>query len=116
MYTISKEFHFEASHLLHLPYESKCTRMHGHSYRVVVELESDQLDGNGMVVDFTDLGEFGDYIADYVDHRHLNGLVAQPTAENIAHFFYQIVKTTWAEFKVTVKVSETAKTWVTYTE
>ncbi|HUM68046.1 MAG TPA: 6-carboxytetrahydropterin synthase, partial [Chloroflexota bacterium] len=35
MYTISKQFHFSASHQLNgLPLEHQCARLHGHNYEV----------------------------------------------------------------------------------
>jgi 6-pyruvoyl tetrahydropterin synthase/QueD family protein len=40
------------AHQLHLPYESKCNNLHGHNYRVEVELGSQVLNKEGMVVDF----------------------------------------------------------------
>lgn len=49
---IQKEFRFEASHILSLPYESDCNRLHGHSYKVIVYLEGD-VDALGMVHDYT---------------------------------------------------------------
>lgn len=41
------------AHQLHLPYESKCNRLHGHNYRIVVRISATALDANGMVCDFT---------------------------------------------------------------
>ena len=40
MYSVTKTFEFEASHKLVLDYESPCVKIHGHSYKVVVELIS----------------------------------------------------------------------------
>jgi 6-pyruvoyltetrahydropterin/6-carboxytetrahydropterin synthase len=54
---IRKQFRFEAAHVL--PHHSgKCSKLHGHSYRVDVAVEGPlQSDGpaRGMVVDFDDL-------------------------------------------------------------
>lgn len=69
-------------HSLNLNYESKCSRMHGHSWIITVHCRSKELDNNGMVVDFTQIKE---KIHDYLDHRCLNDLFDfNPTAENIA--------------------------------
>ncbi len=36
MFTITKEFHFSASHQLsHLPEDHQCARLHGHNYVAV---------------------------------------------------------------------------------
>ena len=51
MFTITKEFHFSASHVLdRLPSWHPCARMHGHNYVVVLELSArpDQLTEAGF--------------------------------------------------------------------
>lgn len=85
-YILRKEFKFEAAHFLPLvDNEHQCKRMHGHSYRVVVEFMSEQLE-DGMVVDFKAIDKVckGTWVAIY-DHRVLNEVCCEnPTAENIA--------------------------------
>lgn len=44
----------DAAHRLVLPYESKCKNLHGHTYKVEVELEGDP-DEHGIVMDFSEL-------------------------------------------------------------
>ena len=52
MYRISKEFSFSASHrLLGLPDGHPCARLHGHNYRVEVELSAADLNRYGFVRD-----------------------------------------------------------------
>ncbi len=47
---VSKQFRWEASH--RLPWhEGSCSNLHGHSYRMEVELEG-EADNRGMVIDF----------------------------------------------------------------
>ncbi|WP_189267921.1 6-pyruvoyl trahydropterin synthase family protein, partial [Streptomyces fuscichromogenes] len=58
MFTITKEFHFSASHVLdQLPSWHPCARMHGHNYIVVLELSAadDALTPPGFVRDYRDL-------------------------------------------------------------
>ena len=56
MYTISKEFHFSASHRLEgLPSDHSCTRLHDLNYIVIVELKSKDLDELGFVKDYREL-------------------------------------------------------------
>jgi len=83
---IRKQFKFEAAHVL--PYHpGKCSRLHGHSYRLDVTLEGPlaaEGPGAGMIVDFEVLsrvvktGVIGE-----LDHRSLNELVPNPTSENV---------------------------------
>lgn len=93
MYTITKEFRFEASHTLEtLPEGHKCRRLHGHSYRVIVALEAQVLDDHGFVVDFAILDDFKRWIDSELDHRHLNSLSyfkgGWTSAEFIAEYCY----------------------------
>ncbi len=60
--TWSKDF--DSSHLLSLPYASKCLRLHGHTYRVEVEIEG-ELNENGMIFDFNHLSS----VVGALDHR-----------------------------------------------
>ena len=59
MYTISKIFSFEASHMIEgLPKEHPCTNLHGHSYQVIVSFCSTELNKVGFVIDYRDLDIF----------------------------------------------------------
>ena len=115
MYRITKQFSFEASHRLEqLPSEHKCSRLHGHSYRTEVVLESAELDENGFVRDYGELEPFKTLIAEKLDHHHLNDVVDGPTtAENLSRWLYERARELWPEV-VAVRVSETPKTWAEY--
>jgi 6-pyruvoyltetrahydropterin/6-carboxytetrahydropterin synthase len=114
MYSISKDFSFDASHqLTSLPAGHKCSRLHGHTYRVRVELASEVLDEHGMVWDYANLGRFKRWIENCLDHRHLNNVItADPTAEVLAHYCWSHlpVPPNWVSV-LGVGVSETPKTW-----
>ncbi|WP_288318812.1 6-pyruvoyl trahydropterin synthase family protein [Xylanibacter caecicola] len=82
MYIVSKRMEIAGCHRLSLPYESRCTRMHGHNWIVTVHCKSKTLNNEGMVVDFKHIK---DKIHSYLDHGNLNELLNfNPTAENIA--------------------------------
>lgn len=85
-YTIGKSFSFSAAHQLHgLPDGHKCSRLHGHTYTVEVQLEAAELVGPGFVCDFGDLSPLKDHLDRTYDHQLLNDqMKAEPTAENIA--------------------------------
>ena len=55
---------FDSSHFLALPYESKCLRIHGHTYNVDVEIWG-ELNENGMIFDFNHLSR----LIKLLDHR-----------------------------------------------
>lgn len=80
---VTRSFAFEAAH--QLPWhEGKCRLLHGHSYRMEVTVEG-PLDDNGVVLDFADLTAVVQAeVVDRYDHRYLNDLLANPTAELLA--------------------------------
>lgn len=120
-YTISKEFAFSASHILHgLADGHPCGRMHGHNYVVRLELTG-PVGRLGFVVDYRDLDPFKKWLDDTLDHRHINHVMPEsygnPTAENMAHWMHRQALTLLdlpAGVEVAVSVSETPKTWATY--
>jgi 6-pyruvoyltetrahydropterin/6-carboxytetrahydropterin synthase len=83
---IRKQFSFEAAHVL--PYhQGKCSRLHGHSYRLEVTvagpLREDGPD-RGMVMDFDDLSSIiKAEVLQRLDHRNLNDIVDNPTCERL---------------------------------
>ena len=54
MYYVVKTLEISSSHQLYLDYESKCESQHGHNWMIKVYCRAKELDGNGMVCDFTD--------------------------------------------------------------
>lgn len=65
----------------------KCARLHGHSYRLEVALEGPLHGGGpaaGMVEDFDAVSRIvKEAVVSELDHRSLNELIENPTAENI---------------------------------
>jgi 6-pyruvoyltetrahydropterin/6-carboxytetrahydropterin synthase len=66
---IGKEFRWEMGH--RLPAHTRgCQNLHGHSYRLIVEMEGDP-GSNGMVVDYTDLKAIVKPLIDRLDHSFI---------------------------------------------
>lgn len=85
MYTVTKRIEVSGAHCLRLPYESKCTRLHGHNWIIDVTCRREELDENGMVVDFTHIKD----VVMKLDHAFINDIVKNnPTAENIAKWIH----------------------------
>lgn len=82
MYTVVKTVEVSGAHQLSLPYPSKCSRLHGHNWKIEVTLRSETLDENGMVLDFSRIKE----VVMLLDHTYINDVLGglNPTAENIA--------------------------------
>ena len=82
MYKVKKRLEISAAHRLELDYESKCTNFHGHNWIVDVYLQSEELNSNGMIMDFTHIKK---KVLDKFDHKVINDVVDfNPTAENLA--------------------------------
>lgn len=111
MYTISKEFHFSASHILSdLPRGHQCGRLHGHNYILKVFLQSDLLDHIGFVKDYGELKIIDDMIKNKLDHRHLNDVFDfNPTSENICKYLFNLFKSKIPQLSA-IELSETPKT------
>lgn len=71
---------FSAAHSI--PGHEKCGRVHGHNFRVEIEIEGDVRE-NGMVMDFFDLKKHLKEVLVEFDHRLLNEIIDIPTSENL---------------------------------
>ena len=116
MYKIRIEESFDSAHFL-AGYEGKCSNLHGHRWRIVMEAKAETLheDGQlrGMVMDFGDIRRDLKELADSYDHAFiyesgtLKPLTVQalqeehfrlievpfrPTAENFSKFFYELFR------------------------
>ena len=114
---VSKEFRFEASHILP-NHKGKCSRLHGHSWRVRVEVYGEIDDASGFVLDYAELKKIVQPLIDLFDHRHLNCFVNYPSSENIACYLaHQLLDGLYYKSKATkmvVAVSETESTWAVW--
>lgn len=102
MYKVKKRLEISGAHRLTLDYESKCRNLHGHNWIIEIYLQSEQLNKNGMVMDFTHIKSA---IAGKLDHQNLNEVFDfNPTAENIARWICDTLGDKC--YKVTVQESE----------
>jgi 6-pyruvoyltetrahydropterin/6-carboxytetrahydropterin synthase len=113
---------FAAAHLLR-DYEGVCNRLHGHNWKVEVQVTATKLDDVGMGMDFKIIKDATRELIGKLDHRNLNDIPPfdkiNPTAENISAYLYQelsdVLNTD--DIKVsTVKLWETDRACVTYSE
>ena len=93
-YKISVKREFSAAHRL-TEYDGKCEQLHGHNWTVEVQVASDTLDFQGMVMDFHDLKECLDRILEPFDHAYLNECACfqkkNPTSEHIAEYIFDML-------------------------
>jgi 6-pyruvoyltetrahydropterin/6-carboxytetrahydropterin synthase len=85
---------FASAHSLR-DYPGDCRRLHGHNWKVEVEVVASELDELGMVVDFKEIKAAAGKASGELDHRYINEVPPfdrlNPTAENLAaHLFERI--------------------------
>lgn len=116
MYILKAEHSFDSAHFL-FGYEGKCANIHGHRWKVEVEVQADALVKggklDGMIIDFGDLKKDVKTMVDFYDHaliiqegtmrgETLNCIKQdgfnvievdfRPTAENFSAFFFKLMK------------------------
>lgn len=110
VWTLSKAVEVDAAHCLP-SHSGKCRNLHGHRWKIVVEITTHKLNEQSMVMDFGDISK----LARRLDHAYLNELFEfEPTAENIAFWFADNVKMSVdQECQVAATVEETPGSKVT---
>ncbi len=89
MYLLTIEDHFASAHQLR-GYRGKCENIHGHNWKVVLNVQGEKLNEIGLLIDFNDLKSILKKITNSLDHKNLNEVVPfniiNPSSENIAEF------------------------------
>ena len=128
MLSVRKSCHFHAAHIL-TGHAGDCRHLHGHTYRVTVEVTQPAGDNKDMVIDFHDLKALlREVVADPFDHAfiydstcreecevadflRLRQLKVAPlpyrsTAENMARYVFGLLRARVNVTAVTVHESE----------
>lgn len=88
-------FRFEAARRLpKLPAEHPCARLHGHSFKVEVQLSGPLARELGWVCDFAEIEAACNTVRQQLDHRTLNEVAGleNPTSELIALWLWERLK------------------------
>lgn len=112
-----KEFSFEAAHRLpRVPAEHKCSRLHGHSYKVRIEVSGPLEPNMGWVIDFGDIKAIWRDLDDALDHRYLNEIpgLENPTSEVLAVWIWDRMARHLPGLLSAVTVHETCTSGSTY--
>jgi 6-pyruvoyltetrahydropterin/6-carboxytetrahydropterin synthase len=95
MYRLSVHDYFSSAHQLK-GYRGKCEAIHGHNWKVEVEVEGETLNEIGLLIDFTDLKKILKSVIDPLDHVLLNEVEGfrdkNPSSEMIARHVYDQLK------------------------
>lgn len=94
MYKTFIEARFSAAHRIN-GYEGKCGNLHGHTWKVRVQAQTDRIDNIGISIDFRELRRITESVLEYLDHQLINEVSPfdseNPTAENLAKYIYREV-------------------------
>jgi len=89
---VAREFTFDAAHYIVDDKGSPCEELHGHTYTLSVVVEG-PVKKDGMVVDFRDIKKIvNEKVMSQLDHKDLNKVMENPTAENIAQWIFEKLK------------------------
>ena len=110
---LRKEYWFESAHFIY-NHPGKCRNLHGHSYKLFVNIEGAVNPETGMIIDFDDLSKIVEgKVISRLDHRFLNDLIPLSTAENIAVWIWRELQPVLPGL-VQIEVFETADNCVIY--
>ena len=88
-------FTFDAAHSLpNVPPGHKCSRVHGHTFKVEIHVSGPLDEHYGWVIDFADIQKAFAPLLEQLDHTNLNDIAGleNPTSENIALWIWEKLK------------------------
>jgi len=82
---------FDSAHQLpNVPEDHKCRRLHGHTYRIRIEVEGEVDPQMGWVIDYSEIKRVWDPVKAELDHHELNAVpgLQNPTCEHLARWIW----------------------------
>jgi 6-pyruvoyltetrahydropterin/6-carboxytetrahydropterin synthase len=92
---LRKEYRFEAAHFLpRVPPGHKCARMHGHSYRIELQVTGPVNPDTGWLIDFAVIDDAWQDVFKALDHHTLNEVpgLENSTCENLASYIWRVIR------------------------
>ncbi len=95
MYELTVEVAFSAAHQLR-GYKGNCENVHGHNWRVQINVVAERLNEIDIAMDFRDLKKVAREVVAPLDHVFLNDVFPftekNPSSENIAKWIFDSLK------------------------
>ncbi len=113
---LKQQFQIESARFLpHLPPSHPCSRMHGHSFQIILTLIGDLDPQVGWVRDYQEISQIIRPLLQELDHRVLNEVkgLENPTSEHLAIWIYDRLTSQLPELK-RVSIRETSATECSY--
>lgn len=121
MYKLSVSKYISAAHQLN-EYDGPCARIHGHNWKIQIDVQAEILSKTGIAIDFNDLERWLWQIIGPFDHQLINTMTPfdhlNPTAENLVKYIFEEMKKKLPEGARLARVSawETDSCMVSYEE
>jgi 6-pyruvoyltetrahydropterin/6-carboxytetrahydropterin synthase len=100
---------FDSAHWLpNVPANHKCSNLHGHTYKIRIEIEGYVNSVSGWVVDYADVKAKWLELKLILDHKCINNIsgLENSTSENIAEWVYQRMSSTLKVSRVELRETE----------
>jgi 6-pyruvoyltetrahydropterin/6-carboxytetrahydropterin synthase len=105
MFTLCVKDTFAAAHRLEA-YHGKCENLHGHNFKVEAFFEGQQLNEEGMLVDFAILKTYVKEVLSELDHKYINEIPffreRASSSEYVALYLHDRLRTLLKEEGVSV--------------
>ncbi len=92
---IFKTFTIEAAHRLpNVPAGHQCARLHGHSFRISLQVSGEPDPQSGWIMDFAEIKTAFRPLYEQLDHHYLNEIegLDNPTSERLAAWIWERLK------------------------
>ena len=87
-------------------FEGRCENLHGHNWKIEVFVTGEELEPNGILIDFKRVKTATEEVIDQLDHKFLNDVEyfrrVNPSSENIARYIFRALEQTLNNEKVRV--------------
>ena len=113
---VYKTFAIESARSLpKLPEEHPCHKVHGHSFKITLTVESEIDQTTGFVMDFSDIDSVFRPIHEIIDHAYLNDIkgLEDPSSENLCRWIWKQLSPSLKGLKQ-IEIRETESTGCIY--
>ncbi len=116
-YELKQQFQIESARFLpHLSKDHPCSRIHGHSFVIILTFQGPLKQPEAWVIDYHEISSKMQPLLSQLDHRTLNDVpgLNNPTSENLCRWIFEKATPLWPGFLTRVTIKETPLTECSY--
>ena len=113
---IYKQFNIESARSLpNLSQHHPCSKVHGHSFKIILSFKGEIDKKTGFVIDFNDIDNVFNPLKNKLDHVYLNDVegLENPSSENICIWIWEKIKSKLPGLHM-IEIKETMTTGCKY--